>query len=127
METPDGVRHAIDATHEFRFTRSAGIYGVFAGDSLIDRIAVNPPLTESRLASLDDDGLARWIGAEGVILEGTAAWNRGVFLARSGQELWRVLLVATLLLLLAESWVAASGGGHQAAAPKTDAGFWTCT
>ncbi len=116
VESPDGVRHPIDATHEFRFTRTVGIYGVYAGDSLIDRVAVNAPLTESRLAPIEADALELWLGEDAVVLEGASAWARGVFLARSGQELWRLLLVATLLLLLAESWVAASGRGHEAKA-----------
>ena len=113
VETPDGIRHDIDATHEFRFTRLAGIYGVYAGDSLIDRVAVNAPLTESRLAPIEADALEIWAGEDVVILDGAEEWARGIFLARSGQELWRVLLIATLLLLLAESWVAASGGGRE--------------
>ena len=67
------------------------------------------PLLESQLDPADDPVLEA-LSSEGVRLVSDApGWARSVFIERRGQELWRALVVLSLLLLLAESWFAASG------------------
>ena len=39
-----------------------------------------------------------------------AQWRSRVFTERRGQEIWRLLVALGLALLVAESWVASSGG-----------------
>ncbi|MEJ2538921.1 MAG: VWA domain-containing protein [Gemmatimonadota bacterium] len=111
VEIPDGTRLEVDGTHEFRATRTPGIYTVLAGDSVLDRFPVNTPLRESLLAPVTrralDDALE---SGDLVVAETAAAWPGRVFTRRRGREIWPFLLAGALLLLLTESWVASSGG-----------------
>ena len=117
VETPAGLRLAVGPDHRFPFTTDVGIHRVWAGDSVIARIAVNPPLAESRLEPIDGDRLAVVLPGEIVVADDAASWRRDIFLSRRGRELGGALLVAVLLLLLAESWVAASGGVERRTSP----------
>jgi hypothetical protein len=107
VEDPDGERHAVDGSLEFRATRRAGIYRSFAGDSLVDLTAVNTPLRESLLAPLDADALEERLGAA-TVQEDPDRWARVTFTRRQGWESWRALLAAALVLLLVETAIAAS-------------------
>jgi hypothetical protein len=49
------------------------------------------------------------IGAEVTVVERYADWRREAYRSRRGPELWWPLLLAALLLLIAESFVASSG------------------
>jgi hypothetical protein len=111
VEAPDGTRLPVDGTHEFRFTGEPGIYTVLAGDEVLDRVAVNAPLRESLLAPIDEASLQAQL-ASGTVTEATTGpeWQRRVYSRRQGREVWPFLLGATLILLLAESWAASSGG-----------------
>jgi hypothetical protein len=109
--------HPVDGTQDFRATREAGIYRVLAGDSLLELVAVNPPISESLLATADIAAVAQALGGDLRVIEDPEIWNDAVFAQRQGRELWRPLLLAVLLLLLGESWAAASG----AAAGRADA------
>lgn len=109
VEAPDGTRHPVDGTQSFRQTRDAGLYRVLRGDTLVERVAVNPPPSESLLDPASEDDLERRIG-QGLVRAGDLpAWRRAIFTDRQGPELWWPLLLAALLLLLAESWIAAPG------------------
>ena len=111
VETPDGTRVEADGTHEFRPTRDPGLYTVLAGDEVLDRLPVNPPLRESLLAPISRRALSDLLASGApVVTEGTEAWVAGVFTRRRGREVWPFLLGTALLLLLLESWVASSGG-----------------
>ena len=119
VKTPDGVRHPVDASQEFRETRAAGIYRVLAGDSVVDLVAVNPPVRESLLEPADMAAVALALGVDLRVLSDSTAWAQAVFTSRRGEELWRPLLVVALLLLIAESLAAASGARR--ASPGTPA------
>ena len=96
---------------EFRFTGEPGIYTVLAGEEVLDRVPVNAPLRESLLSPLAPAALADQLASgEPVFAQSPGQWRSRVFTRRRGQEVWRLLLGAALLLLVAESWVAASGG-----------------
>lgn len=112
VETPAGTRHPVDGTQLFRRTDRPGIYRVLAGDTVIDRVAVNVPVRESLPDRLDPDSVRAWLGSGVELVPDEASWTRSVFTRRQGPELWRPLLLLALLLLLAESWIAASGGSR---------------
>lgn len=106
---PSGEEMEIDGTRTVRGTGEAGFYTFLDGDSVISVVALNPPVEESRLARLDDDALDEAIGSEVVLVGDEADWDQEVFRARQGPELWRPLLLATLLLLVIETLFATSG------------------
>jgi hypothetical protein len=113
VETPDGVSHPVDGTQDFRATQSAGIYRVVAGDSVLALAAVNPPTSESLLAPADMADVARALGPDLSVLDDQGEWADAVFTQRQGRELWRPLLIAVLLLLVVESWAAATGAATE--------------
>ena len=107
--TPAGVRHPVDGTQDFRATRTAGIYRVLAGDSLLALVAVNPPVRESLLEAAGPELVARAFGIEARVTADLPQWRDVVFTERQGHELGPGLLLAALLLLVLESWAAATG------------------
>jgi hypothetical protein len=109
VEVPEGTRHPVDGTQAFPATRTAGIYTVLQGDSVLERIAVDPPARESLLSRLESDEIRERVGGQVSIVEDASDWPGEVFVSRQGPELWRPLLLAALVLLLLESWIAAPG------------------
>jgi len=109
VQTPDGVVHPVDGTQDYRATHEAGIYRVLAGDSVIALAAVNPPTSESLLAPAEIASVAAAFGRELRVLDDPESWADAVFTQRQGSELGRAALIAVLLLLLVESWIAATG------------------
>ena len=112
VEASDGTRHPVDGTQSFRRTRDAGLYRVLRNDTLVERVAVNPPPSESLLGRISRDELEERVGEGLVRADDLASWQRAIFTDRQGPELWRPLLLAALLLLLVESWIAAAGAGR---------------
>lgn len=106
---PSGRELEIDATRTVRGTGEAGLYTFVAGDSVVSVVALNPPTAESELARLERRALASAVGGEVVPVERADDWPRAVYRRRVGPELWRPLLLAALLLLFAESFLATSG------------------
>jgi hypothetical protein len=106
---PSGVEREIDGTRTVRGTGEAGLYTFLAADTTVAVVALNPPPEESRLSPLDPDDFRDAIGREVVDVERADEWPRAVFRARQGPELWWPLLLAALLLLVAESLMATSG------------------
>ncbi len=121
VETPEGIRHPVDGAQDFRATRTSGIYRVLAGDSVLSLIAVNPPVRESLLEAADQARVASALGTEARVIADVGAWTEAVFTERRGRELGHELLIAALLVLVVESWAAATGAGtaqrRRAAAP----------
>ena len=109
IETPDGTRHPVDASLDFRPTREAGIYRVLDGDSVIDALAVNPPVRESLLDPVETVVVTQAFGADVRIFTDSTQWAGSVFSSRQGDELGRLLIALALILLVVESFVAASG------------------
>jgi len=106
---PGGEEREIDGTRTVRGTGEAGFYTFLAGDSVVSVVALNPPAEESGLEALDSDAYDDAIGREVVEVDRADAWSRAIFRARQGPELWWPFLLATLLLLVAESLMATSG------------------
>lgn len=110
---PSGSELAIDGTRTVRGTGEAGFYTFLDGDSTVSVVALNPPVWESRLRPLDETDFAEAIGSDVTAVEREASWDRAVFRARQGPELWWPFLLAALMLLVAETLMATSGGGSQ--------------
>lgn len=116
--TPDGVRHPVDGAQDFRVTRTSGIYRVLAGDSVLSLIAVNPPVQESLLEAADRERVAGALGTEARVIADLGAWTDAVFTERQGRELGHELLLAALLVLVVESWAAATGAATAQRRPR---------
>ena len=106
---PSGPELGIDGTRTVRGTGEAGLYTFVAADSVVSVVALNPPVSESVLGRLEPRQLASAIGEDVIRVERAEAWPRAVYRSRVGPELWRPLLLAALLLLFAESFLASSG------------------
>ena len=110
---PDGTLLPLEAGEgEVRLTR-AGMYQLFGApggerDGLLREVAVNVNPFESDLSRADDAGVLDVLGADADLVDADD-WASTVYSARQGPELWRLLVVALLLVLVAESLAAASG------------------
>ena len=109
IRDPAGTLHPVDATQPFATTPKAGLYEVLAGDSIIQMIAVNAPREESLLLPIENGDLRGLLPGPTTLVRDSARWTREVFSGGQGPEIWRWLLVAAALVLVAESLVAASG------------------
>ena len=123
IRDPEGAIHPVDATQPFRATQWTGLYAVLQDDSVVSLVAVNAPPSESVLTPVDSDELEALVPGPMTMVSDSARWTRSLFSTGQGPEVWRWLLVATVLVLLAESLVAASGPGATGArtAPVTHA------
>jgi hypothetical protein len=106
---PSGREVEVDGTRTVRGTGEAGPYAFLEADTVVAVLALNPPPAESRLTRLDEADMESAIGAEVTVVERYADWRREAYRSRRGPELWWPLLLAALLLLIAESFVASSG------------------
>lgn len=106
---PGGEEFEIDGTRMVRGTAAAGFYTFLAADTVVSIVALNPPLSESDLSQVEQPDIARLLGDQAVEVVDADAWDREIFRARQGPELWRPFLMAVLLLLLLEGLMATSG------------------
>ena len=113
---PSGRDVEIDGTRTVRGTGEAGLYTFLSTDSVVSIVALNPPPAESELARLERRELESAIGRELVPVGRMDAWGRAVYRSRVGPELWWPLVLAALLLLFAESFLATAG---RVSAPAT--------
>ncbi len=110
VESPAGTRIPVDGTLEVRATSRVGIWTVLAGDTVLERLALNAPPRESTLEPLAPSDLRDRLGGSVETARTSARWGATVYAERQGRELWRTLLVLALVLLLVESLIGASGG-----------------
>ena len=109
IRDPAGTLHPVDDTQPFGATPAAGLYEFLAGDSIIQMTAANAPREESLLLPIETGVLRDLLPGPSTLVTDSARWARAVFSAGQGPEIWRWLLVAAALVLVAESLVAASG------------------
>ncbi len=129
VRRPDGQRITLEPGQEtFRATDLPGIYTVESAGQPARSFAVNLAAQESRtepMAIEDLEGL-------GVVLKalpaGSQAGGRAITAQAAAtqteqrQKLWRWLLVAALVLLLAETWLAARSPAAEAAVSGQEGG-----
>ena len=110
IRDPAGALHPVDAAQRFVATPKAGLYEFLAGDSTIHVVALNAPTEESILVRIETDALRGLLAGPVTLVTDSARWSGEVFSTGQGPEIWRWLLVALVLVLVAESLVATSGG-----------------
>ena len=106
---PSGFDVEIDGTRMVRGTGEAGFYTFLADDSILSVVAMNPPRSESLLTPIGAADLEQVIEGEIIDVDREGAWDRAVYRARQGPELWWPFLLAMMLLLLGEAMMATSG------------------
>ncbi len=111
IRDPQGALHPVDAAQPFRATRWTGLYEILHSDSVVNLVAVNAPASESVLTPVESDDLEALLPGPMTMVSDSARWTRALFSTGQGPEVWRWLLAATVLVLLAENLVAASGPG----------------
>ncbi|MEE2669146.1 MAG: BatA domain-containing protein [Gemmatimonadota bacterium] len=109
VRDPRGVLHPLDDTQLFHATRWAGLYQVFQNDSTLGLVAVNTPPQESILKPIARDELRSLLPGSVTIVADSSRWVRSLFSTGKGPEIWRWLLAIAVIVLIAESLVAASG------------------
>ena len=109
IRDPQGALHPVDGAQPFRATRWTGLYEILQSDSIVNVVAVNAPLSESVLTPIEPDDLDALVPGPMTLVADSARWTRSLFSTGQGPEIWRWLLAAAVLVLLAESLVAASG------------------
>lgn len=110
VRDPEGGLHTVDASSRFVGTRLAGHYQVLVDDSVATVFAVNPPPSESDGRTLSTDEVRSLFGDSDLrVISDSTRWSRSVFVAGQGPELWRGFLILAVILLVAESMVAAAG------------------
>lgn len=120
IERPDGVSEPVDAGDAYRVGADPGIYRAVGDAGGLAAWAVNPPAAESDLARLDRRRLRGALPGWTVQISDTPdEWRADIFRSRVGREVWRPVLIATLLLLLVETLIAATGRVRRAAEPGT--------
>lgn len=116
VRPPGGTPEPVEGISLFLETGRAGVYDVEDRDGqLLARVAVNPGPPFPGDDRLSPDDAAARLGPEAVGTSGAGAWNRAVLRERRGREVWRPLVLAAFLLLLAEGWIASGSGGRTTA------------
>ena len=121
---PDGTEGPTDGTGAFTETGTAGIYEVLGGDgTILAMAAVNavPPGTTAALTPAEAVARIRGAWEEASVAE---PWPGSILRERRGREVASSMLAALLLVLLAETWLAAetrrgSGSPSGPTSPET--------
>ena len=118
---PDGTRHPVSGLAAYAVTETGGIYEVLGSDgSILARVAVNA--TAPPGGSVGAEEAARLLSEQWPRAESGEPWPGGVLRDRNGSEVARPLLVALLLALIAEGWLASAGtGATRASRPPAEA------
>ena len=109
IRDPRGVLHPVDDAQVFQATRWAGLYEFLQNDSTLGLVAVNSPSRESILAPISSDELRNLLPGSVTLVADSSRWGRALFSTGKGPEMWRWLMTIAMIVLIAESLVAASG------------------
>ncbi len=109
VRDPQGGLHPVDGTRPFHATQWTGGYEILQADSVVQLVAVNTPSSESVLTPIEAGDLRPLLPGPMTVVADSARWSGALFSTGEGPEIWRWLLVGAVLVLLAESLVAASG------------------
>ncbi len=106
VRRPDGTARYVAGLASFRETELAGVYEVLDSDEqILTLVAVNPMSPSSAMGLSAADAVSR-ISEQWEEARVGEPWPQSVLRDRRGREVARSLLVALLLLLVAESWLA---------------------
>lgn len=106
---PDGEIFEIDGSRMVRGTKEVGFYDFLDSDAILDVVAVNSPIAESRLEKLSPDAILEQVGEKVQLASDMEEWSQEIFRQRQGPELWWPLLFLAISLLIAESLIASAG------------------
>ena len=110
---PDGSRDSVRSGETYYAGTQPGAYQVLQRGSIIAAYVVNPPAIESALRTASEDRIRRALPKWNVQLADDAdSWNNEIFNRRLGYEMWRPIMIALLLLLIAEGIAAATGSAR---------------
>ena len=112
IRLPDGTRRTPEGMSAFVETGRAGIVQVLGPDDQILRLYAINSRTPSSTGSLTPEGLVARLGPAWARVSVEDPWPGALLADRRGREVWRPLLVALLLVLLAEGWLASSGAAR---------------
>ena len=118
-EAPSGRRLYIEADRrggrlQWRIPRldEAGIWQLIKDGEVVDRFPVNVDPRESDLAPVEDELIGRLFDPELFhLVRPDEDLGEAVLSRRFGRELWRQCLLAAVILLLAEVWIARAPPG----------------
>lgn len=109
---PSGARTRVGGGEGFSEANVPGLYRVVSMGKVIGAFVVNPVPAESELRYSRAASLKRALpGVTLIDADNAEAWRKSIFTSRVGKEIWRGLILALLLLLLAEGVVAAGERG----------------
>jgi hypothetical protein len=112
---PDGTRDSVRAGEAYYAGTQPGAYQVLQRGSIIAAYVVNPPASESALRAASEDRIARALPEWKIdFADDPDSWGDDIFNRRLGYEMWRPILIALLLLLIAEALAAATGSTRAA-------------
>ena len=109
IRDPLGATTEVQGTQLFNSTEIPGIYQLTASDSTITWVAFNVPTQESLLEPISLQALTNVLPSSSVLVDETSEWRNSVFVYRKGVEIWKWLVLASLMILIAETLLAASG------------------
>ena len=109
--TPDGTRDPHSGTSFLPQTGVSGIYEFMDVDGVILALAGVTPITPGDSPSLSADEVVTRIASGWDRAVPADPWPESVLEGRRGREVWRPLIALLLLVLVAEGWLAAWGGG----------------
>jgi len=115
IRTPDGTRSPHSGTSLLPRTGVSGIYEFLDADGGTLALAGVTAVTPGGTARLTADAAVARIASGWDRAVPADRWPDSVLEGRRGREVWRPLIALLLLVLVAEGWLAAWGGGTRAA------------
>jgi hypothetical protein len=112
IRNPLGTTKEVKEGNLFRTTGTPGIYQLITNDSTISRVAFNVPSQESILETIELQALTDRLPKSSVLVHDVSEWKNSVFTNRKGAEIWKWFVLIALIILIAETLLAASGLGN---------------
>lgn len=112
IRNPLGTTKEVREGNLFRTTGTPGIYQLITNDSTISRVAFNVPSQESILETIELQALTDRLPKSSVLVHDVSEWKNSVFTNRKGAEIWKWFVLIALIILIAETLLAASGLGN---------------
>jgi len=115
VRTPDGTRSSHTGTSALPRTGISGIYEFLDAEGVTLALAGVTAVTPGGAPLLTADEVVTRIASGWDRAVPADPWPESVLEGRRGREVWRPLIALLLLVLVAEGWLAAWGGGPRTA------------